>query len=255
MRETGVHPCERVKLVGTRAPPVLFFRNTECWTHVAHNIPQTNSQYRCKHLSLDVARTTVRNIEHSLSQHRKSFSQHPPRVAPRSTADRGLHPNRAAQHPARIGRPGASSTGENSVGETQMVFFADLSRTVRSYNARCCKGRTSHATPPSRNLLCRRLPPSAPPSCIHRGHCARLRHRRTSCVVGPHRRCALANEHRARMCRRHARWSKPMCALRHTGLCPPEELACAPAHAPQKELACARLIGRSHRRCSLRWRI
>jgi hypothetical protein len=52
-----------------------------------------------KHLSLDVARTTVRNIEYSLSQHRKSFSQHPPRVAPRSTADRGLHPNRAAQHP------------------------------------------------------------------------------------------------------------------------------------------------------------
>jgi hypothetical protein len=62
---------------------------------------------------LDVARATVRNIEYYLSQHRKSFSQHPRASPPETTADRSLHPNRVAQRPsdasAQNERPGASS--------------------------------------------------------------------------------------------------------------------------------------------------
>jgi hypothetical protein len=79
-----------------RAPLGTFSETPNVANPAARNVPHTNSQHRCKLLSLDVARTTVRNIKHSLSQHRKSFSQHCTHVAPRSTADRGLHPNPAA---------------------------------------------------------------------------------------------------------------------------------------------------------------
>jgi hypothetical protein len=79
-----------------RAPLGTFSETPNVANPAARNMPHTNSQHRCKLLSLDVARTMVRNIEHSLSQHRKSFSQHCTRATPRSTADRGLHPDPVA---------------------------------------------------------------------------------------------------------------------------------------------------------------
>jgi hypothetical protein len=114
MRETGVHPCERVKLVGTRAPPVLFFSETPnvgrmllaTYHKQTRNIDANISRWMLHGRRFATLNTLFRNIV-------KVF-RNIPRVAPRSTADRGLHPNRAAQHPsdasARIGRPGASST-------------------------------------------------------------------------------------------------------------------------------------------------
>jgi hypothetical protein len=119
-----------------RAPPGTFSETPDVGRMLLATCHKTNSQHWSQHLSSDVARTTVRNMGQCLSQHRKSFSQHPLRAAPRSTADRPLHPNRAAQHPsdasARIVRPGASSTTGLKALLHLMLSFHQLSACHRA---------------------------------------------------------------------------------------------------------------------------